>query len=472
MKKISLFKKLACAVLALALILLAIPTMEAKAATDVKVHFKNTQGWESVYAYTWGEGDLFGGWPGTDITATADAEGYYTATLTAYPGTALNIIFNNGNGSQTADLVCGISQSAEWWVVPKEDGWACTVATSKADAEAGKATEVVIKDKWIPENPTIKESPVIDGNTVTFYFESEIAEKVEVFGSMNGWASGYVMEKNGNVFSYTCTLDAGTYEYKYVINVDSWITDPFNDATVQNGNNTNSTFTVTATGSTSGDSESTAPEDTKPEDTTSESTTPEDTNTEEGTTEEPTTDVVEPTITLSPVINGNEVTFYFEHATANKVVVAGSMNGWSTTEWTMTKEEGTRVFSYTVTIAEAGTYQYKYVVDDAWITDPCNQNTVDDGAGNINSVFEIAQSVEVPETEDSANSEVTSEVTTEDNSKEDASDEKDTQTTEVDKDATPAEGNPMAIMIAIAVILILAIGGLAGFIVFKIKKNN
>jgi hypothetical protein len=36
---------------------------------------------------------------------------------------------------------------------------------------------------------------------------------------------------------------------------------------------------------------------------------------------------------------------------------------------------------------DQGTYQYKFIVDGNWITDPTNPMTVDDGMGHTNSVY-------------------------------------------------------------------------------------
>jgi hypothetical protein len=36
---------------------------------------------------------------------------------------------------------------------------------------------------------------------------------------------------------------------------------------------------------------------------------------------------------------------------------------------------------------DQGTYQYKFIVDGNWITDPTNAMTVDDGMGHTNSVY-------------------------------------------------------------------------------------
>ncbi len=73
------------------------------------VYFDNSEAaWNAVKVYMWdAAGELLGGWPGTDMTSTSVINGktYYTFTLN--PTRALSnpmVIFNNGAGTQTADL--------------------------------------------------------------------------------------------------------------------------------------------------------------------------------------------------------------------------------------------------------------------------------------------------------------------------------------------------------------------------------
>ena len=63
---------------------------------------KNSK-WESVYAYAWDSNcDLIGTWPGTQISVDAES-GFYKVSASTQSSTPM-IIFNNGSGTQTADL--------------------------------------------------------------------------------------------------------------------------------------------------------------------------------------------------------------------------------------------------------------------------------------------------------------------------------------------------------------------------------
>ena len=71
--------------------------------TSFTVTFKNSIGWENVYAYTYNS-ETLGAWPGKAMTIV---DGVYTISFKAVAAPA-NIIFNNGGsgeGNQTEDLV-------------------------------------------------------------------------------------------------------------------------------------------------------------------------------------------------------------------------------------------------------------------------------------------------------------------------------------------------------------------------------
>lgn len=251
MKTGKIFKKLAGLLLAFVMIFAAMPAINTEASLVVAVHFKNTGGWSAVHAYSWGDdGEVFGAWPGTDISDKKQGD-WYTALITDPTSSQINIIFSDGNGKQTIDLVVDASQSDEWWLVPNGDDAGkitCTVATSQADAEAGNSATITPSTPDTPANEIVTDSIMENGNQVTFYYENANASSVSVGGSFNGW-SMTEMNKDGSVFSYTFTMEPGTHEYKFIVD-GNWIVDPLNPEEA----NGNSVFTLAGDGSNTGNS--------------------------------------------------------------------------------------------------------------------------------------------------------------------------------------------------------------------------
>lgn len=75
--------------------------------TEYTAYFDNSKSnWSNVYAYAWDNSNnsnqLLGTWPGTLISVDSES-GYYKVTASIQATTPM-IIFNNGSGTQTADL--------------------------------------------------------------------------------------------------------------------------------------------------------------------------------------------------------------------------------------------------------------------------------------------------------------------------------------------------------------------------------
>lgn len=80
------------------------PTVET-----YKLYFNNAQAWSKVYVYAWDSenNELFGEWPGVEITnkETVEEVEYFAYTLPAeLTGKTINLVFNNNEGQQTADI--------------------------------------------------------------------------------------------------------------------------------------------------------------------------------------------------------------------------------------------------------------------------------------------------------------------------------------------------------------------------------
>lgn len=67
------------------------------------------------------------------------------------------------------------------------------------------------------------------------------------------------------------------------------------------------------------------------------------------------------------------------------VQIAGEFNTWNPADF---QYDGNGVWSYTA-LLDAGTYCYKLLIDNKWITDPENSNTLPDGYGGQNSVLTV-----------------------------------------------------------------------------------
>ena len=208
---------------------------------EVSLHFANTLNWGSVNLYTWTSigSKPTGSWPGS--AAGLDSDGFYSVNFTyeAPADQGLNFIFSGGG--QTADLVLSADAFtgndedgyyAEKWVVP---------TTAYDDYGTTKYYADIVDD---PEAIAI--SPVVNGTSVTFEYKSSTATSVEVFGSMNSWASGYAMTKNSyGVWSVTLSdVACGIHQYKLVVD-GNWIIDPLNSWVITESNgNQNSAFLI------------------------------------------------------------------------------------------------------------------------------------------------------------------------------------------------------------------------------------
>jgi putative ABC transport system permease protein len=94
---------------------------------------------------------------------------------------------------------------------------------------------------------------------------------------------------------------------------------------------------------------------------------------------------------------GNLVFRLNGYPAAKKVMLAGNFNGWKPDNISLVsngKSGKAREWSYTMKNIPRGTYQYKFVVDGEWMTDPENVSSVSDGKGNLNS--EISLGVQKP----------------------------------------------------------------------------
>ena len=81
------------------------------------------------------------------------------------------------------------------------------------------------------------------------------------------------------------------------------------------------------------------------------------------------------------------VSFALHKPDAKRVSLCGDFNGWSPTATPMKRHDDGH-WGTTVALAP-GRYQYKFIVDGQWITDPAAQQNVPNEHGSLNSVVEV-----------------------------------------------------------------------------------
>lgn len=90
-------------------------TYEEPQATPLTITFAKPYDWEKLYLYTWNDGGATlytGDWPGMEMT-TQNKKGWYYHIFDASVK-EVNFIFNNGGGTQTADLWTDVDVCYGW----------------------------------------------------------------------------------------------------------------------------------------------------------------------------------------------------------------------------------------------------------------------------------------------------------------------------------------------------------------------
>lgn len=138
------------------------------------------------------------------------------------------------------------------------------------------------------------------------------ARKVCVAGNFNSWHSDTLeMYRSGGVWQLPIYLKNGTYSYKFIVD-GHWITDPQNPILHPDGEGNYNSY-----------------------------------------------------ISIGPVT----VFRLYDHLDAHEVRLAGNFNLWDYTELFMKKTESGWELQYALS---QGIYEYKFIVDGEWITDPVN----------------------------------------------------------------------------------------------------
>lgn len=220
-------------------------------------------------------------------------------------------------------------------MLPVKGGWAVNLYLR----EGTHSYKFIVDGEWMLDNENPVRRPdgsghvnsfMSIGDTMFFRLSDHSAiKKVVLAGNFNAWNQAELeMQKTKDGWFLPYVLGPGNYEYKFILD-GRWITDPDNPNIVGSGNMSNSFLTV-------------------------------------------------------------DPNFEFvlkDYPNAEKVLVTGTFNGWSTNAYVMHLKDGKWRFSLHL---KPGKYLYKFVVDGKWILDPGNKLWEENQYRTGNSVLWIA----------------------------------------------------------------------------------
>lgn len=214
--------------------------------------------------------------------------------------------------------------------------------------------------------------PVKGDNGVIFTYLAPDAKTVFVAGDFNGWNAADIslLKKEDGTWIVSVPLDAGTYEYKFIVD-DVWAEDPDNpEKKVDPFGGSNSLVIVREDGSV-------------PMSATAAAVVP---GSSPQSPETPKT--VGKVVVGAPRAVEGGIEFTYNGPSANTVSLAGSFNGWNAEELPLAKDKnGNWIIVYAM---KPGQHEYKFVVDGAWFADPENPDTQADPYGGANSLVTVS----------------------------------------------------------------------------------
>jgi hypothetical protein len=213
-------------------------------------------------------------------------------------------------------------------------GWALPLFLG----EGTHTYKFVVDGRWITDPGNAVERPDGRGNynsligigdTHTFRLRGyPEADRVILSGSFNGWNTAeLIMEKVDDEWQLPYVLAPGNHEYKFIVD-GKWITDPVNPFTTGSGNFENSFLAFKA----------------------------------------------------------NHLFLLRGFTETNNIIVTGTFNGWSRSDYRMVLRVDEWVFPMHL---KPGRYSYKFITDGEWILDPANLLWEENEFGTGNSVLWI-----------------------------------------------------------------------------------
>lgn len=85
---------------------------------------------------------------------------------------------------------------------------------------------------------------------------------------------------------------------------------------------------------------------------------------------------------------GKRVSFEFAAEPGSKVFVAGTFNAWDSTQYPLRNGPSSGMYKTTLVLAP-GRYEYKFVVNGEWRTDPNCAECAPNDKGSMNNVISV-----------------------------------------------------------------------------------
>ena len=92
----------------------------------------------------------------------------------------------------------------------------------------------------------------------------------------------------------------------------------------------------------------------------------------------------------APRIERGKLVFWYHNDSAKSVALAGDFNGWNPQSIYFTRHES-GMWQAEISLLPTGSYEYKLVVDGAWLDDPSNGLKAADDHGGFNSVLHVTE---------------------------------------------------------------------------------
>lgn len=217
-------------------------------------------------------------------------------------------------------------------MIKVDSGWVTTLPLQPGKHQY----KFIVDGHWMEDPKNDKREADRQGGMNSVYFVPNYefklagnlnARKVILAGSFNNWDESELrMQKKSTGWNLPVYLKDGTYEYKFIVD-GNWITDPGNPARDDGKGNTNSYISM-----------------------------------------------------------GKAFMFKLNgYPNAKKIILAGEFNNWNEEQLVMKKNQDG--WELPIVLAP-GNYQYKFIIDGQWITDPGNPHLASLD-GHINSVIAV-----------------------------------------------------------------------------------